>query len=141
MSRPRVLLAEDNATMAAELLALLEPELDVVATVADGAALVAMADAIRPDVIVADIVMPEQSGIDATIELLQRRPETRVVLVTVHSDAALVERGRAAGALGHVLKVAAARDLLLGIRAALRNERFVSPELRRRGRGEAGRER
>lgn len=82
MSRPRVLLAEDNEMMAAELRALLEPELEVVATVADGAALVAATDAVRPDVIVTDIVMPLRSGIDATVELLWRYPKTRVVLVS-----------------------------------------------------------
>jgi DNA-binding NarL/FixJ family response regulator len=132
MTRPRVLLAEDNPVMAAELRALLEAELEVVATVADGAALVAAADRIRPDVIVTDIVMPHRSGIDATAELLRRHPETRVVLVTVHDDPALVERGRAAGALGHVLKVAAATDLMPAVRAALRNERYVSSRLRGR---------
>jgi DNA-binding NarL/FixJ family response regulator len=132
MTRPRVLLAEDKPVMAAELRALLEAELEVVATVADGAALVAAADRIRPDVIVTDIVMPHRSGIDATAELLRRHPETRVVLVTVHDDPALVERGRAAGALGHVLKVAAATDLMPAVRAALRNERYVSSRLRGR---------
>jgi two-component system response regulator DegU len=132
MSRRRVLLAEDNPVMAAELRALLEPELEVVATVADGAALVAAADTARADVIVTDIVMPHKSGIDATVELLRRHPEARVVLVTVHDDPALVERGRAAGALGHVLKVAAATDLLPAVHAALRNERYVSPRLRGR---------
>ena len=74
MSRPRVLLAEDNPVMAAELRALLEPELEVVATVADGAALVTAADMARPDVIVTDIVMPHRSGIDATVEVLRRHP-------------------------------------------------------------------
>ena len=132
MSRPRVLLAEDNPVMAAELRALLEPELEVVATVADGAALVTAAEAARPDVIVTDIVMPHQSGIDATVELLRRHPETRVVLVTVHDDPGLVERGRAAGALGHVLKLAAATDLMPAVHAALRNERYVSSRLRGR---------
>jgi CheY-like chemotaxis protein len=104
MSRPRVLLAEDNPVMAAELRALLEPELEVVATVTDGAALVAAADTARPDVIVTDIVMPHRSGIDATVELLRR----------------------------HVLKVAAATDLMPAVHAALRNERYVSSRLRGR---------
>jgi DNA-binding NarL/FixJ family response regulator len=132
MSRPRVLLAEDNPVMAAELRALLEPELEVVAMVTDGAALVAAADSTRPDVIVTDIVMPHRSGIDATVEILRRHPEARVVLVTIHDDPALVERGRAAGALGHVLKVAAATDLVPAVHAALRNERYVSSRLRGR---------
>src|SRR5262245_17538596 len=132
MSRPRVILAEDNPTMAAELRALLEPELEVVATVADGEALLAAADTLRPDVIVADIVMPQRSGISATAELVRRRPDTRVVLVTVYDDFAFVHRGRAAGALGHVRKVAAARDLMPAVQAALRNETYVSPSIRGR---------
>src|SRR5262245_27000579 len=131
MRRPRVLLAEDNPVMAAELRALLETEVEVVATVADGAALVAAAEALRPDVIVSDIVMPHYSGIDATIELLRRYPEIRVVLITIHDDPALVERGQAAGALGHVRKSAAGHELLPAVRAALRNERYVSSGLRR----------
>src|SRR5262245_9109624 len=115
MSRPRVLLAEDNAMMAAELRALLEPELEVVATVADGEALLAAADTLQPDVVVADIVMPHRSGLNATVELRRRRPDARVVLVTVHDDFALVQRGRAAGALGYVWKAAAGRDLVPAI--------------------------
>src|SRR5262245_23172334 len=135
MGRPRVLLAEDNAVMAAELRELLEPELEVVATVADGAALVTAADTALPDVIVADIVMPHRSGIDATVELLRRHPETRVVLVTIHDDPPPVERGRAAGALGHVLKAASATELMPAVHAALRNERYVSSRIRRRPSG------
>src|SRR5262245_27949664 len=133
MARPRLLLAEDNPVMAEELRGLLEPELEVVAMVTDGAALVAAAGTMRPDLIVTDIVMPHTSGIDATADLLRRHPEIRVVLVTVHDDPALVERGWAAGALGHVLKVAAATDLVPAVHAALRNERYVSPRLRGRG--------
>ena len=132
MGRPRVLLAEDNPAMAAELQTLLETDFDVVGTVADGTALIAAADAARPDVVVTDIVMPGRSGIDATVELLQRRPGTPIVLVTIHDDPWLVERGRAAGALGHVLKVAAARDLVPAVHAALRHERYVSARLRGR---------
>jgi DNA-binding NarL/FixJ family response regulator len=132
MNRPRVLLAEDNPVMAAKLRTLLEPGLEVVATVADGAALVAAADTARPDVIVTDIAMPGIDGIAATLALCARRPGTRVVLVTVHDDPALVECGRAAGALGHVLKTAAATDLMPAVHAVLRNERYVSSRLRGR---------
>jgi hypothetical protein len=70
-----------------------------------------------------------------TVEVLRRHPDARVVLVTVHDDPALVERGRAAGVLGHVLEVAAATDLMPAVHAALRNERYVSSRLRRRPSG------
>jgi DNA-binding NarL/FixJ family response regulator len=56
--------------------------------------------------------------------LVARHPAARVVLVTVHDDAELMERGYAAGALAYVLKVAAARDLIPAVRAALRGERY-----------------
>jgi DNA-binding NarL/FixJ family response regulator len=130
MGRPRVLLAEDNPVMAAELRTLLEPELEVVATVADGRALVAEAAAVRPDVIVTDIMMPGLDGISATVALLARFPDTRVVLVTVHDDAGLAERGYAAGALACVLKLTAADELMPAVRRAIRGERYVSPRLR-----------
>lgn len=131
MERPRVLLAEDNPAMAVELRMLLETELDVVATVADGAALIAVVDATQPAVVVTDIVMPGRNGIDATAELLRRRPGIRVVLVTIHDDPALVARGLAAGALGYVTKARAATDLLPAVAAALGGRRFVSASVGR----------
>ena len=132
MDRPRVLLADDHAMMAEELRRLLEPEFDVVATVADGDALLRAADDAHPDLIVADIAMPGLDGIAATVALRARRPGTRVVLVTVHDDPDLAERGYAAGALAYVLKRTAGRELLPALRAALRDERYVSPSIRDR---------
>jgi DNA-binding NarL/FixJ family response regulator len=126
MDRPRVLLAEDHPGVADELRRLLESEFDVVAVVEDGHALVRQADVVHPDVVVTDVAMPGCDGIVATAALLARHPEARVVLVTVHDDAELAERGYAAGALGYVLKVSAARDLVPAVRSALRGERYVS---------------
>jgi DNA-binding NarL/FixJ family response regulator len=129
VDRPRVLLAEDHPRVAAELRRLLEPEFDVVGTVGDGDALLRAADDARPDVIVTDIAMPGLDGIAATAALLARRPGTRVVLVTVHDDPELVERGYAAGALAYVLKLTAADELVPAVRTAMRGERYVSPRL------------
>jgi DNA-binding NarL/FixJ family response regulator len=126
MDRPRILLAEDHPRVADELRKLLEPEFDVVAVVGDGHALLRAAEAMAPDVIVSDIVMPRLDGIAATSALLSRRPGARVVLVTVHDDPELVERGYTVGALALVLKLAAAHDLMPAVRAALRGERYVS---------------
>ena len=107
MGRPRVLLAEDHAQVAHELRRLLEGEFDVVAVVGDGDALLREAAAVAHDVVVTDIVMPGLDGIAATGALLARHPGARVVLITVHDDLELAERGYAAGALGYVLKLAA----------------------------------
>ena len=131
MDRPRVVLAEDHAPVAEQLRKLLEAEFDVVATVVDGDALLRAADEFHPDVIVTDIVMPGLDGIAATVELLARNPDTRVVLVTAHENPELTERGYAAGALAHISKHSAGRELVPAVRAAVRGERYVSSGARR----------
>ena len=78
------------------------------------------------------IVVPGLDGIAATVALLARHPGTRVVLVTVHDDPHLAERGYAAGALAYVLKHTAARELVPALRAALRDEQYISPSIRPR---------
>ena len=79
--------------------------------------------------IVADIVMPGLDGIAATAQLVAWQPDARVVLVTVHDDPELAERGYAAGALGYVSKHHARQELVTAVRAALRGERYVSPRI------------
>ena len=132
MDRPRVVLAEDHAGIAEQLRELLEPEFEVVATVADGHALLRAVDDAHPDVVVTDIGMPRLDGIAATVALLARRPDTRVVLVTVHDDPELAERGYAAGALAYVSKHSAGHELVPAVRAAMRGDRYVSPSARSR---------
>jgi DNA-binding NarL/FixJ family response regulator len=126
VDRPRILLAEDHPGMAEELRQLLERDFDVVATVGDGGALLATLDEVRPDVVVTDIMMPGLDGITAALKIQARRPGTRVVLVTIHADPALVARGYTAGALAYVLKINAAQDLVPAVHAAMRGERYVS---------------
>lgn len=128
MARARVLLADDHAGNTDLLCRLLQPEFDVVASVQDGNALVNAAEALAPDVIVTDISMPGLDGIAASTVILGRNPAAKIVLVTVHRDRILMERGMAAGALGYVLKLSAGDDLLPAVRAALRGERHVSQD-------------
>ena len=123
-------MAEDHAPVAEQLRNLLASEFDVVTTVADGHALVNAEDTVRPDVVVTDIVMPGLDGIAATAALVARRPGTRVVLITMHDDGELAERGYAAGALGYVLKHRAGAELVAAVRAAVRGERYRSPHIR-----------
>jgi len=113
VNRPRVALAEDHAQVAEQLRKLLTPEFDIVATVADGRALVQAVEAARPDVVVTDIMMPGLESIAATAALRARRPDARVALVTVHDDRELAERGYAAGALGYVVGEVAATESML----------------------------
>ena len=129
--RPRVLLADDHPAVVKDLCAVLEREFDVVATVEDGAALVATFDALAPDVVVTDITMHGLDGIAAVGEILRKNPVPRIVFVTVHDEAEMVKKGLAMGVLGYVLKLTAGEDLVPAIHAALRGERHVSPLARR----------
>jgi len=124
--RPTVLLADDHPQNAALLRCLLEDAFDVVGDVTDGEALVAEVERLHPDVIVSDIGMPRLDGIEAVRCILAKNPCARVVFVTVTSDAAVVERGLAAGALGYVLKIVAGDELVPAVHAALRGERHVT---------------
>jgi DNA-binding NarL/FixJ family response regulator len=126
MYRPRVLLADDHAQTAELLRTLLRTEFDVIALVEDGGALVSAAEQLSPDAIVADISMPILGGIEAAEFICRRDPDARIVLVTVHTDRVLVERGLAAGAMGYVLKDSAGDELLAAVYAAIGGERFVS---------------
>jgi DNA-binding NarL/FixJ family response regulator len=132
MRRAQVLLADDHKETAEQLRMLLRPHFDVVALVEDGRALVSAAARLAPDVIVVDISMPGLDGIEASALILRSEPEARIVFVTVHSEAILVERGLAAGALGYVLKDAAGDELVAAVHAALAGDRYVSRALRHR---------
>jgi DNA-binding NarL/FixJ family response regulator len=129
MYLPRVLLAEDHAPTAARLRKLLGVEFDVIAWVEDGRALVDATERLSPDAIVADIDMPGVDGIAATALIRRHDPDARIVLVTVHSEAMLVEAGLAAGALGYVLKDTAGDELVPAVHAALGGRQYVSREL------------
>jgi DNA-binding NarL/FixJ family response regulator len=129
MAQPRLLLADDHRETAELLTDLLQSEFDVVGQVQDGLALIQAAETLSPDVIVSDISMPGLDGIAAASLILRQNPAARIVLVTVHSDPILAERGFEMGALGYVLKREAGDELVPAVHSALRGERHVSPQL------------
>jgi DNA-binding NarL/FixJ family response regulator len=135
--RARVVLADDHPEVVEDLRALMEPEFEVVATVGDGNALVSVAEALAPDVIVTDIAMPELNGIAAAGQILRMNPAARIVFVTVHNDLETVEKVLATGAMGYVLKLMAGDDLVPAIRAVLQGKRHLSPTVAARSRGSA----
>ena len=129
MSRPRVLLADDHLLVAEALKSLLTPEFDLVGVVEDGRALVAAAKELRPDVIVADVTMPQLNGIDALIQLRQGGDQVPVVFLTMHRDTAFARRALEAGAAGFVLKHSASVELIAALRAALQGKTYLTPQI------------
>jgi DNA-binding NarL/FixJ family response regulator len=127
--RPRVLLADDHLLVAEALKSLLEPEFDLVGVVEDGRALLEDAGRLQPDVIVADITMPNLNGIDALTQLRQAGDQTPVVFLTMHRDATFARRALDAGASGFVLKHSASVELVAAIRAALQGRTYLTPQL------------
>jgi len=129
MSRPRVLLADDHRIVSEGLKSLLADDFDLVGIVEDGGELVPLAKTLLPDVVIADISMPNLSGIDALVQLKRDLPSIKVVFLTMHQDTVYARRAVAAGADGYVVKHSAASELVLAVRAALRGQTFISPSI------------
>ena len=127
----RVLLAEDQAMMRGALSVLLglEPDLEVVAAVADGADIVPTALHERPDVALLDIEMPHVSGLDAAEELSRSLPGCRVVIVTTFGRPGYLQRAMASGVRGFLVKDQPAEALADSIRRVASGATVVDPEL------------
>ena len=130
MTRPRVVLADDRASMARQLRALLLPSCDVVEVVSDGAALVAAVDALEPDVIVTDIAMPGVSGMAAARIIRSRHPAARVIFLTIRDEPELIREAAHIGALGYVMKGDAGDELAIAVHAAMAGVQYVSTSAR-----------
>lgn len=127
MNKARVLLADDHKIVAEGLRSLLEPEFELVGIVEDGRELIAKAEELQPDVIVADITMPSLNGIEAVAQLKKAGSTAKVVFLTMHHDVMYASRAFEAGALGFVLKHSAPEELLTAIREALNGRTYVTP--------------
>ena len=118
LNRARVLLADDHRAVLEAEISLLSPHFDVVATVANGAALVSEARRLHPDLVVTDITMPILGGIDALHELRASGSTTIFVFLTMHAEREFVEACMEAGALGYVKKSDMQDHLVPAIHAA-----------------------
>jgi len=125
--RPRVLLADDHALVAAGLSKLLETEFDLLGAVPDGRTLVAAAQETQPDVVLLDISMPNLNGLEAARQLRTTAPRSKLIFVTVHSDVAYVSEAFRAGASGYVLKRSAASELATAIHEVLSQRMYLTP--------------
>jgi len=129
----RILLADDHTVMRNGLRLLLErqPNLEVIGEASDGRQAVDFAEAHHPEVIVMDIAMPQLNGVEATRQIVNRHPNTAVVILSMHSDESYVIRSLKAGARAYLLKDSAEADLIAAIAAIIAGKSFFSPAVRR----------
>jgi DNA-binding NarL/FixJ family response regulator len=128
--KTRILLADDHAVVRKGLRMVLdaEPDLEVVSEAADGSE--ALERGLDEDVHLAilDVSMPRLTGIQAARELARRRPDLRILILSMHDNERYFFEALRAGASGYVLKAAADRDLVEACRATMRGEPFLYPD-------------
>lgn len=127
----RILLADDHALFreALRMVLELEPDIEVVGEAQGGLQVLQAIALAQPDVVCMDVNMPGLNGVETTRELRRLHPEARVVGLSAHVDLARVAEMLDAGALGYVIKGSAGSELMAAIRAASRNETYLSPDL------------
>jgi len=125
--KTRLVIADDHAIVRRGLQSLFDPQPDfeVVAHAVDGADAVRQVLGTQADLAVLDVSMPRKTGLTAAREIAQRRPETRVLMLSMHDSEQYFFEALKAGAAGYVLKSAADRDLVDACRAAMRGEPVI----------------
>lgn len=132
MRKPRLLLANDHTILVEGLKALLAPQFEVVATVADGRAVLEAAQRYQPDLIVLDISMPGLNGIEAARQLKQANPGAKLIVLTMHPDLSFVSAAFDAGVSGYVLKQSAATELVKALHEVDGGRRYISSLIQER---------
>ena len=127
----RVLIVDDHAVVRSGLKLVLESEEGIEPVGEAGSARDAIFEArsTKPDVILLDVVMPDQSGIEVIPTLLKENPEAKVLVLSMQDDPQYVREAFAAGASGYVLKEAADREVVAAVREVAAGGRYVHPEL------------
>jgi DNA-binding NarL/FixJ family response regulator len=128
--KTKILLADDHAVVRRGLRLVLdaEPDLEVAAEAGDGAEAVNLGLRENVHLAILDVTMPRLTGIQAARELSRRRPDLRILMLSMHDNEQYFFEALKAGASGYVLKSAADRDLVEACRAAMRGEPFLYPQ-------------
>ena len=126
----RLMLADDHRMLREGLRRSLSDEgFDVVGEASDGDEAVRLADAVRPDVILMDVTMPDVDGVEATRRIHQQHPEIRVVMLTMHADQSVIAEALRAGASGYLVKDCSTDEIAAAVRMAADDQSSLSPGL------------
>ena len=127
---PRVVLADDQEEMLQTIKLVLRDEVSIVGSAKNGARAVELATTLAPDVLVLDISMPVENGMEAAFHLKELGSPAKVIFLTVNTEPEFVEAALSVGALGYVLKQSLAADLIPAIWTVMHGGTFISPSMR-----------
>lgn len=127
----RVVVADDHGVVRKGVRLVLSEaeEIAVVGEACDGEAAVAMAEELRPDVMILDVAMPKRNGIQAAVQILKAQPRMGIVMLSMYSDEEYLMRAISAGARGYLLKDSAEPDLVQAVRTVAAGRPFFSSVL------------
>jgi DNA-binding NarL/FixJ family response regulator len=127
----KVLIVDDHAMVREGLRVVLQsqPDIEVAGEAADGAQAIARAQALHPDVILMDLIMPDMNGVEALERLRQLKIESRVLVLTSSLQDEWIQRALKAGAHGYVLKASKTSDLINAIQRVARGQRALDPDV------------
>jgi two-component system, NarL family, response regulator NreC len=129
-----ILLADDHQIFRQGLHLLLsrESDFEIVGEAQDGLQAILLAEKLHPDIAIIDILMPGLNGMDATIEIKKRLPDTKVIILSMHDDESYILNVLNNGASAYVLKESSMTDLVQAVRFAMSGLRFLSSSLNQR---------
>ncbi len=131
---PNILLADDHNIVRQGLRALLqsEPHFRLVGEASDGIEALRLAERLKPDVLITDLMMPGLNGLEVTRQVTKLLPQTRVIILSMYTNDAYVLEALKNGALGYVLKDSQAADLIQAVKEVIAGNRYLSPPLSER---------
>ena len=126
-----VILADDHPLILQGVRTVLEaePDIRVIGEAHDGLHVVDMVVRLQPDILVLDLMLPGLHGLEVTRRITQQAPRTRVIILSMHANASYVLEALRHGAVGYILKDAAAGDLVYAVRQVTAGRRYLSPSL------------
>jgi len=129
----RILIADDHTVVRSGLRALLErdPDLEFVGEAGDGAETLHLVDTLQPDLVLLDITMPPESGIETAKQLKEKHPELLILFLTMHEDETLLHEALRAGGAGYVIKRAEEAEILQAIHTVSEGDLYVHPSMTR----------
>ena len=129
----KILIADDHGIVRAGLASILgfEDDILIIGEASNGLQAVAQCKALKPDVIIMDLMMPQLNGVEATVRIAREQPETKVMILTTYGSADDIGRALEAGAAGAIIKTVSNDTLVAAIRQIAAGGSYIAPEIRR----------